>query len=213
MVGEAFAGLSALKTAFDLAKGLKDINDATIRNGAIIELQEKILAAREQQSALLDRVGALEAEVARFETWDTEKQRYELKDIGDGAVAYMLKANARGAEPPHWLCPTCYSDGKKAFYQPTGAFVLRRSVYECQECQGKISIGGAPGWLDQVRPDNPRASGSTKRPGEACPKCGETEFRIERSEPNPTFGDLGAVDRYMKCDSCGFTETRMITPK
>jgi hypothetical protein len=28
MVGEALAGLSALKSAFDLAKGLKDINES-----------------------------------------------------------------------------------------------------------------------------------------------------------------------------------------
>jgi hypothetical protein len=98
MLGEAAMGLSALKTAFDLAKGLKDIDNATNRNAAVIELQEKILAAREHQSALLDRVGALEAEVAGFKTWDAEKQRYELQPIGDGAVAYMLKPDARGSD-------------------------------------------------------------------------------------------------------------------
>jgi hypothetical protein len=47
MAGEIFAGLSAIKTAFDIAKGLKDIDDATRRNAAVIELQEKILAAQE----------------------------------------------------------------------------------------------------------------------------------------------------------------------
>lgn len=31
MVGEVFAELGALKTAFDIAKGLKDIDDATGR--------------------------------------------------------------------------------------------------------------------------------------------------------------------------------------
>ena len=50
MVAEVFAGLSAIKTAFDLAKGLKDIDDATRRNAVIIELQEKILSARDAQS-------------------------------------------------------------------------------------------------------------------------------------------------------------------
>ena len=41
MVGEALAGLGALKTAFDLAKGLKEIDDAARRNAAVIELQQK----------------------------------------------------------------------------------------------------------------------------------------------------------------------------
>jgi hypothetical protein len=35
MVAEVFAGLGALKTAFDIAKGLKDIDDATRRNAAV----------------------------------------------------------------------------------------------------------------------------------------------------------------------------------
>ena len=148
MVGEALAGLSALKTAFDLAKGLKNIDDAVRRNAAVIELQEKILAAREAQSALLDRVSALEAEVTGFKTWEAEKQRYELKNVGFGAVAYMLKPNARGTEPPHWLCPNCYAKGQKAFFQSTGTTVARNTVYRCPTCSGFITVGGAPAWID-----------------------------------------------------------------
>lgn len=88
MVGEVFAGLGALKTAFDIAKGLKDIDDATRRNAAVIELQEKILAAREAQSTLLDRVGQLEEKVTSFETWDAEKARYELRQLIRGAARH-----------------------------------------------------------------------------------------------------------------------------
>jgi hypothetical protein len=51
-----FAGLSAIKTAFDLAKGLKDIDDATRRNAAVIELQEKSLSAQSAQSALVENL-------------------------------------------------------------------------------------------------------------------------------------------------------------
>src|SRR5262249_3392802 len=56
MVGEVFAGLGAIKTAFDIAKGLKDIDDAARRNAAVIELQEKILAAQQEQMALVERI-------------------------------------------------------------------------------------------------------------------------------------------------------------
>jgi len=52
MVGEVFAGLSAFKAMYDAAKALKDINDAAIRNSAVIELQEKILSAQAAQAAL-----------------------------------------------------------------------------------------------------------------------------------------------------------------
>jgi hypothetical protein len=60
MISEAMMGASALKTAFDMAKGLKDISDATIRNAAVIELQEKILSAQEAQFARVKRVDELE---------------------------------------------------------------------------------------------------------------------------------------------------------
>ncbi|MFZ3324849.1 MAG: hypothetical protein WA231_02690 [Methylocella sp.] len=59
MVAEVFAGLSAIKTAFDLAKGLKDIDDATRRNAVIIELQEKILTAQAAQMELVETINDL----------------------------------------------------------------------------------------------------------------------------------------------------------
>ena len=74
MAAELITGLGIFKSLFDMAKGLKDVNDATIRNGAIIELQETILSAQEQQAALVEHIRELEKEVARFETWETEKQ-------------------------------------------------------------------------------------------------------------------------------------------
>jgi hypothetical protein len=46
---------------------LKDINDAVIRNGAVIELQEKILAARQKQTALLERLSGTLHMDARFQ--------------------------------------------------------------------------------------------------------------------------------------------------
>ena len=94
MVGEAFARLSALKTAFDLAKGLKDIDDTARRNTAVIELQEKLLIAQSAQAELLERIRTLEEKVANFETWDTEKQRYELKPFGN-AFAYETAGSRR----------------------------------------------------------------------------------------------------------------------
>ena len=138
MVGEAIAGLSAVKTAFDIAKGLKDIDDASRRNAAVIELQEKILTAQSAQAALIERVGYLEKEVARFETWETEKQRYELKDVGMGSLAYSVKDAMRGSEPPHQICAACYEHRKKSILQPGDE--AWHSVLKCPECKTTIRI-------------------------------------------------------------------------
>ena len=117
MASELLTGLGIFKSLFDIAKGLKDIKDAPARNAAIIELQEKIFSAHSAQSALVENVHELEAEVARLKAWEGEKERYELKRWGDGAFAYVLKpSEARGA-PPHAICPNCYEEGKKSLLQ------------------------------------------------------------------------------------------------
>ena len=142
MVGEAFAGLSALKTAFDLAKGLKDIDDATRRNAAVIELQEKLLIAQSTQAELLERISELEEKVTSFETWNAEKQRYELKKFGTG-FAYVLKREAEGTEPLHQICANCYARGKKSFLAKVPSNQARMAlgmgtVYRCPECRAEI---------------------------------------------------------------------------
>jgi hypothetical protein len=119
MASEILAGLGALKTAFDMAKGLKDINDAVIRNGAVIELQEQILAAQRAQAELIECIRHLEEDVAKFETWNTEKEKYELKQLAPmgAALAYAIKPDAQGSEPFHCICATCYQNQKKSILQ------------------------------------------------------------------------------------------------
>ena len=135
MVGEAIAGLSALKTAFDLAKGLKDIDDAARRNAAVIELQERILAGQQAQATLLERIGSLEKEVTGFQKWETEKEKYELKDVYSQNFAYVIKANARGAEPAHMICARCYEDRKKSILQKATSVHLN-----CPLCGTRIQF-------------------------------------------------------------------------
>jgi hypothetical protein len=134
MVGEVFAGLGAIKTAFDIAKGLKDIDDAARRNAAVIELQEKILTAQQEQMALVERIGELEKQIERFETWEAEKKRYKLTDYGGGTFAYALKPEEAQGEPEHRICAHCYDP-------PPLKWSDLRYVFDIQEdCNGKEAI-------------------------------------------------------------------------
>jgi hypothetical protein len=157
MVAEIFAGLSGFNAMLNSAKALKDMNDAAVRNAAVIELQEQILSAQTAQATLLDRIRDLEKQMANFETWETEKQRYDLKGLGWGAFARMLKPTARGTEPPHWICTNCYGERRISVIQwgrkPKGA---TRNGYFCPACNNEIEPSPdalAPGtqdpkWLD-----------------------------------------------------------------
>ena len=138
MVAEVIAGLSVFKSALDVAKGLKDINDAATRNAAVIELQETILAAQAQQMVLVERVGELEKEVAGLNAWEAEREHYELKEVASGQLAYVLKEETRSSEPAHMLCANCYSQNQKSILQTEVRNPGRHTVLFCQRCGGEL---------------------------------------------------------------------------
>jgi len=144
-IAEITAGIASLRATLDIAKAMVGLRDAEAFRAKSIELQESIMRAldsgieaREAYSKQLDAVRALEAEVAKLKAWDAEKQRYELKSIGYGASAFVLKPDARGIETPHWLCPNCFAQGKKSFFQNTGGMQARNYVYECIGCKSRV---------------------------------------------------------------------------
>jgi len=156
VVAEISVGLTSLRAALDITKAMVGLRDAEAFRAKSIEVQGLILEslgkaieAREAYSTQLDRVRALETEVADLKNWGAEKQDYELKPIGEGSVAYMLKPDKRGAEPPHWLCPNCYSKGKKSFLNPTGANVGRGWIHKCIGCGAQPACGHSPSWQDE----------------------------------------------------------------
>jgi hypothetical protein len=146
----------------DIAKGLKDINDAATRNVVAIELQEKIFAARDAQSAALERIRELEKEVADLKAWDRDKQRYELADVGDGTFAYLLKEAMRGSEPPHYICANCYEKNKKSVlhHMRTGSM---GDLLTCNSC-------GAKNLISRGYKAPAATVTKTKAIGEVCPK-------------------------------------------
>lgn len=143
MTADLFAGLGAFKMLLDSAKALKDINDGAVRNAAVIELQERILAAQEAQFALIERVRELEEKVASFEGWETEKLRYEMQLTAGGGIVYALKAQADPSEPAHKICANCYANRKKSVLQKVGANIARQQLgilpsFKCQNCGSEI---------------------------------------------------------------------------
>jgi hypothetical protein len=144
--------VTSLNSALNIAKAMVGLRDAEAFRSKSIELQGVILEAmsqaieaREAYAAQLDRIRALEAEVAGLKAWGAEKENYELKLLWLGGMAYMLKPDARGAEPPHWLCPQCYTNGKKAFFQPQSSVGNRQ--YVCSGCGSQMMASGRPEWV------------------------------------------------------------------
>jgi hypothetical protein len=147
VVAEATAGITSLRAALEIAKAMVGLRDAEAFRSKSIELQsvvlealEKAIESREAYAAQADRIRALETEVANLKAWDAEKQRYELKSVGTGATVFVLKPEERGTEPPHWLCPNCFAQGKKSFFQSTHNIQAGRLIFNCAGCKTAIAI-------------------------------------------------------------------------
>ena len=154
--------MTVIAQALGALKALKDIGQATIglANAAafrerqiefqqrIIDAQSAIFTMQTENSAALERVSELEKEVARVETWDAEKDKYELKTLGLGAFAYMLKPDARGTEEPHWVCAKCYKERRIYIIQFFEA--LSSSWHACPAC-GTHVVPRAAGLFENNR--------------------------------------------------------------
>jgi hypothetical protein len=106
------AALPSLKAAKDIAEAMIGLRDSAAFQAKLIEFQSKLIdannasfVAQDERATLLERIRDLEEKVAGFETWDAEKNRYELKEFGRGAFAYTLKPEAQGAAPPQEIDP------------------------------------------------------------------------------------------------------------
>jgi hypothetical protein len=146
VLAEIVSGLSGIKTALDILKGLKKsgassgiLAEIADLQSALIEVQQGIMAANQTHAADVERIRDLEEEVARLKAWDGEKGRYELKAVYAGATVYARKPDNTEAEPPHWLCANCYQDRKKSFLQVTRR-VGGEHLWECPNCNEKLVL-------------------------------------------------------------------------
>ena len=114
-------------------------------NGQILSAQTSAIQANAAQAALIEQVSTLKTEISSFETWDRERARYQLSNVGDGSIAYLIKPDAAGLEPPHWICPSCYENRKKSILQPSGraeqsGFEMHKILWMCHACRGSIRV-------------------------------------------------------------------------
>jgi hypothetical protein len=140
---------TSLNTIVNITKAMKDVQDATLiqskvfeLQGVIIETQQSVFAANTERTVLVDKISELETKIASLEAWETEKQRYELKEIGNGSLAYTVKESMCGTEPVHHICANCYQHGRKSILQ--SRFEHPDFILYCWECKDRLFVGVGP---------------------------------------------------------------------
>lgn len=152
--------LSSLNAVKDLTQTMIGLRDSQAIQAKLLEFQAELLkangsalATQQEQFALLETVRELKEELARLKNWEAEKQRYQLTEVGLGAVAYTLKPGMENGEPPHTICANCYNRGQKSFLQPETRFPGRTKHIVCHECGSDLIVaGGRDAMMDAPRP-------------------------------------------------------------
>ncbi|WP_312313151.1 hypothetical protein [Sphingobium yanoikuyae] len=173
MLTEISAGLNSLKAAKDILQALNGIQSAVAVNevkfnlqSLLLNAQQSLFAAQEAQAAAAKRIADLEQQIVRLKDWSAEKGRYQLRDVGRGSFAYVVKPGMEQGEPPHWLCTNCFDHGRKSFMQSKGNGVGNRTVaergldktYACDSCKGSFQVG----WSNNPERDRERMIAAAK---------------------------------------------------
>jgi hypothetical protein len=151
-----------LETAAKSLEKLMEVRDLVKFGDTFREMHRDIMAAQSSalgsyrnELTLLDEIRTLKERVAEFETWETEKKRYERKSLGWGAFAYMLKPDARGTEEPHFACTNCYEHGRIVTVQFGVPKPGEGQRWFCPSCRStimpsrnKLSDTAGVTWLD-----------------------------------------------------------------
>jgi hypothetical protein len=143
--------IGSIRAAGDIANAMLKLHDAKALQDKTIELNRIILSAQQDaiaanttQSELMSRISQLEKEIADLKSWEADKARYHLTEIGGGVVALAIKDSMRNGEAFHRICADCAASGKKSYLQPQvqGSYYDR---YKCQGCGAELNVDkGAP---------------------------------------------------------------------
>jgi hypothetical protein len=208
------AAISALNGAKDMAKAMIGLRDAQVLQPKIIELNQQLLEAQssvfavnQERATLIERISQLEKDLVRLKAWETEKQRYQLADIGDGTFAYALKESMSGGEPPHYICTNCYEQAKKSILNST-RLPGGGNLLTCASCSAKLII--RHGYTPPSYVSSPEEKARLAL--EPCPICEGGRLKVTASVPDDTFDFAGVQRRTLTCDRCGHVDSRLYDP-
>ena len=137
------AASQTLQKAIEVRDTIKFGEEVGKLHGQILAAMSGAVAAKTDQSALLDEVRDLKKRVADLEGWEAEKERYELVELAPSVLAFRVKPSMQAGEPVHYICATCYNAGKKNFLKQI-IHGPNYNKFECHSCGDSLAIAGRP---------------------------------------------------------------------
>ena len=141
MVAELTATFSLLKTASELVRGFNSmqnqiaVGDIKIElNNIILDLQANANALNEKYNSIVNSKNDLEKEIINLKDFKSQKEKYILKEIFVGILAYVPKDEIDRIGKHHWLCQNCLDNLQKfSIYQKHNDY-----YFTCPHCKNEI---------------------------------------------------------------------------
>lgn len=136
------AGLvSSFTTLNAITKATIGLRDAVKLNDKIVEFQQAmieanghVLSVQQEYFSMTAEVQKLKDENVRLKNWATEKEKYVLRQIGDGVFAYVEKQFMGDFESAQKFCSNCFDQEIKSLLQGEKIKVGRRVATNCHRC-------------------------------------------------------------------------------
>jgi hypothetical protein len=114
-------------------------------HGAILDVEAKISDVQARYQTLLESNEQLKKQLADYDEWEKERIRYSLVSVGSGGFVYALNPDQKSHDPPHWLCPHCYSERHKSVLQYASMESgVSGKFWQCPRCKCRIIAHGWP---------------------------------------------------------------------
>jgi hypothetical protein len=145
--------LSSTKTAIDLIVGAVKARDEAKANeianslsdkftkiyAALIDAQQKTLAAQEEIRLLKDQIESLRMTNDESARKAKELERYDLVTLPEGPTVYRLKETEAPQHQLHYRCPACVTAGKTGYLQPQSKGMRKYLI--CPDCRFEYPAG------------------------------------------------------------------------
>ena len=108
----------------------------------VVQLRGHVLNVQTMALNLQQENAELRAKLAKMEDWNAEKERYEMKAVGQTARVFALKPGFENSEPPHWICPRCYDDNQRSIlnFEMQDIMGGHNDVWICSRCESRIRV-------------------------------------------------------------------------
>lgn len=144
MIVEASAAVQGIKAAVQMAKQIKDLQNAAEIGAATVALQDKLRETQEYVFDLQEKVHELQARNAELERLDESK--YELTEVEFAGHLFTGRKAYKHVDTEDYYCPVCFGEGKLIPLQSSSS---GEYINDCGRCD--TSFGHADDYSPEIR--------------------------------------------------------------